>query len=111
MEGAQGITGKDVMGRVRESAFYAEDELRSRCQDLIDNLPLADESGFLVIDGERYAPLNVWCRTIPMSREMARPRCAQIKGIRAREHKRRIFTFLPESEVRRTCADILPKQQ
>ena len=109
--GERGITGIDAHGRLIQDGFFAEDDVRSRCEDLIDDLPIADETGFIVIGGERYAPLNVWCRTIPMSREMARPRCTHIKGVKAREWKRRIFNFLPESEVRRACADFLPEQK
>jgi hypothetical protein len=100
------IKAKDGCGRVKE--FFAEDDLRASCLDLIESLPKADQDGFIVMDGIRWGTANALERELKISSTtiLKYAKIADCPNMRGR-YEGRICIFYPEPAVRKACANIL----
>jgi superfamily II DNA or RNA helicase/AraC-like DNA-binding protein len=111
----KGLTGKSSTGLLLENAFYAESEMRNACADLLQEMPSANEDGFvtLKVDSgesqreERYATSGTWASLWNIPRSCIMRRLKNLPNIRARDGRARIQFFYSESIVRDACTDLL----
>ena len=87
--------------------FFAEEDLKASCSDLAENLPVADQDGYMVIDGVRGGTSRAWQRELKIksdtiAKHVEKRNCPSIKG-RLRGN---IYVFYSEPSVREACADI-----
>lgn len=65
LRGIEGITGKEVQGRIIVGGFYSESIVRELYKQFIA-LPLADQSGFFELEEggntQRYGTKNSWSK-------------------------------------------------
>ena len=99
--------GRDSINHTRQ--FYAESDIRRVCADLIADLPEADERGFILQDGERFAVPNTWAHELGISLKVLLPRLQGHTGIDGKDRRKHIKRgcFFPESLLRQLCSDIL----
>lgn len=105
LEQAKGIEAKDAFGRPG-TGYFDEETVRTVCADLLAPVPVADESGFVQFEGERYATPAVWATVLPLSDVHIRNALKDVIGITARASHGRVTPngYFAESDVRRVCA-------
>ncbi len=101
------IKGKNKKGRICD--FYSESDVLSACEDLLQDLPQANEDGFFEKDDVKYGTLRAWSRILLISIQSIRRRLskAKTKGIKGKDKGGRVQDFYPESDVREVCVDTL----
>ena len=105
--GLMPFCGKDRLGRIQN--FYPEPRVREACADLLAPLPVADESGFVTVDGVRHGTKESLARSLGTSEPTIFNRAKKfgIAPIRAKVQGGQICDFYPEPAVREACADLL----
>lgn len=106
LRGKEGITGKSKDGIVFENGYFDEETVRAACVDLLATMPVADESGFVTLEGERYATPAVWATVLPLSDVHIRNALKGITGITAKASFGRVTPngYFAESDVKMVCA-------
>lgn len=102
------IQAKDSHGVVRDC--YAEDEIRSTCNDLMTDFEVDPATGIVEIDSEPYAPAKYLEHHLGLKRTAINARINKAKKeITARQAKvqDKVRTVYPLSEVGFLCADLL----
>ena len=109
-ENVIGIKIRDKIGRIR--MFYSESYIRSLCADVLEKLPQADESDFILKDGKRYATIGRWSKILRISNRNLKIRLNEMNesGIKGKTKSGNIHDFYPEPAVREACADLLDKK-
>ncbi len=108
----QGISGKDMHGRVLKNSFYSEAIARQACADLLENLPKAYAAGFLMLDQsdstpERCGTVHAWSDELHVGERTIKKRLEGTTSVKGKDFSGRIGTFYRESDVRRICNDLL----
>jgi len=103
----QSIKGKTKGGQIND--FYSESEMRKICSDILQSLPEADESGFLITNGQRYGTIGAWPRALSISVPTITDRIKTHNppSIKCKDKGGRVCDFYPESVIRKICADLL----
>jgi superfamily II DNA or RNA helicase len=109
LRGIQGITGKLSGGQIITDGFYGERCARAKCADLFEELLMADQDGFIYVNGKRYGAIEPWRKELGISHATIRNRLDGEIGMTARDSKGRIIRegFYEEAVVKKKCADLL----
>jgi len=101
------IKGKDKGGNITD--FYAEPAVRELCADHLAPLPVADESGFVLVNDVRYGGVSAFGDLLGLSGTTVSSRLGEsgIVPIRGKSKKGQLSDFYPEPAVREACADLL----
>ncbi len=93
----------------RPSKFYSENDVRKRCDDLLKQLPQADEYGFFVKENVRYGTYCAWARLFQITPApiLKRLKRHNVKGIEGRSINGKTYFFYPEPEILKVCSDII----
>lgn len=105
--GIESIKLKSKMGHLRD--YYSEPDIRSACADLLEELPQADESGLIQVNGAVYGTKASWSKVLKLQdgtigKRLARVKTQPIEG-RTAEGKR--CKFYEEGVVRKVCGDLI----
>lgn len=106
---AQGMEVRDHLGR--KYMFFSEKVAREISADLFEDLPHADDSGYLVIGPERYTTTYKFSRQHGISEPEVRSRFRNISGVRGKDKPGRVRTFFAESLLLEICKDLISKKQ
>ena len=95
----QGMSGKDMHGRVLKDSFYSEEVARRACADLLEELPKAYAAGFLLLENEampseRCGTLNAWAKELHLGDRTVKERLVGqpfIKNLQSVRHVRTDF--------------------
>jgi len=92
---------------VHNASFYPESKVNKACADL-KALSVANDEGFIEKDGEKWAPAFVWKGVFNIDQRTIKFRAkkSSIESFRAIS-KNIISDFYSESQVRKTCADLI----
>ena len=101
------LEGKGPMGRLCD--FYAEDDVRKLCHDLLKDLPQADAEGLLSHEGRRYGTINSLAPLLEVSdRTIAsRLKSSSLRPLEGKDAVGRLCDFYAEDDVRTLCHDFL----
>lgn len=102
-----GMKGRDLNSQIQ--IFYSETEVNDACADLLESIPKADESGFVIIESEKYGTSGGWENVLEISGETIR-RCLEREGkigIDAKSSDGKIHRFFSESDILSSCADYI----
>ena len=107
MRGQQGISGKDNKGRLVMNGFFSEKAARAACSDLLQDVPRADENGFILISGQRFATTDVWERELGLTQ--LKRKFSSLQGITGKDRNSQVREggFYSETDVRNACAALL----
>lgn len=97
--------GINKQGRL--SYFYSETLVRQRCRLLLEDFPIADENGFIEINGERYGTLSTWSREFDIAGGTIRNRLEGVANIDGKFTGGQVRKFYAEADVREICKDLL----
>jgi hypothetical protein len=101
------VQAKDQLRRVQK--FYPEPAIRSLCADLLGDRPMADKTGFIMKEGERYGTFNSFARLLGIYKKSIATRVGRmgIVPFSGKDQCGNVWDFYPESAVRKACADLL----
>jgi hypothetical protein len=104
-----GKSARDKLKRKLKFLFYSEADVRSACNDLLQNIPQADESGFFVKEGKKYSTLRSWSKVFGLSDSTI---CSRIQinnppSIKGKVKGGQIYEFYSELSIRKICADLI----
>jgi len=103
LRGINGIKGRLPNGRMIRGCFFAEEIVRRQCAELLDpNIPIADETGFFTMNGERYGTANLWAKFFNLPTTLYK-KLKAANGQKGKDSFGRIWTFYSESIVRKHC--------
>lgn len=104
------IQGRLSGGQI--NVFYSEQDMRQACADILQELPEADEAGFIFKDGERFGTKQSFARAFGIHPNTIKRRIKQnsLPSIKGRLREGNDHDFYSESEIRRICADYLSKK-
>jgi hypothetical protein len=93
------VRAKDCQGK--PCNFFPEPDVRRICSEFLIPTPVADESGFIAVDGIRHGTISVLARVLGIGqrtvcRHIYRSTIAPVKG---RDRTGRFYDFYPEPAV------------
>jgi len=105
------IRGKAKTGRIFD--FFLLSDVQKLCEDLISDLPQADEDNYLKINGESHGTIRSLARRFGISKTTVQSRIQRgaIKPVCGKNRVGHIFDFYPETEVQILCADLIAKRK
>ncbi len=105
------VTGRDFTGQIQEEGYYAESDVRERCADLLQALPVTDDDGFYLHKGEtenaRYGTSTAWARELGLATSSIGRSLSKVEGIEGRDKGNRKRILYEEAKVRVACAELL----
>jgi len=103
-----GLTGRGKTGKVHQNAYFAESDVRRLCEDLLQDLPQADEEGLLIFQGVNHGTRESLSRHLGIAERTVKLRITEnTPFIHAKDSCGRIRTFYPEAEIHELCQDLL----
>jgi len=104
------IQGRGLSGRVL--TFYSEQEIRALCQPLLEKQSIADDAGFIEVDGLLYGTVRSIARAHGIHRSSVRSRIKKYvpQAISGKDRMGKIRTFYPLEGLRKLSADLLAKK-
>lgn len=107
LAGAPSIKAKTNGGHVMP--FYSEKVVKERCANLLEELPIADETGLIIYEGKRHGTVSYWHKFFSLSHPTIRSRLTGVKALRGKRNGH-LADFFEESAVRDVCADVLERK-
>jgi len=105
----QPIKTKDRGYRVVNA--YSIAETKKVCNDLLDNLPVADKSGIVVINNNNYASINSLAKILGISRDSIKPRVKSLQPVKIKSKTGQAVNAYSIFETEKACADLLAKKK
>lgn len=106
LEGIEGISGRDCLGRVHVNMYHPESVVRQACANLLrDDVEMADDNGFIYPNGIKCGTVGAWYSSFPVSRSYFAKRLRGREFVTGKDDQRRIQKFYPESVVREACPE------
>lgn len=110
-----GITGKTNKGRVMLFGYHPKTQVLEVCADLLEELPKADNEGFIHVPLEEGGPnvrlgtSTAWKRIMGLADITIRKRLGNTLGMTAKDQRGHVRegAFYEESVVREACANLL----
>jgi hypothetical protein len=101
------VRGRDKGGRVFD--FYPEPKVRELCADIAVFVPMADESGFILLGGIRFGTPTSLARLLDLSEPTISGRISDARLLpkRGKDIQGKVRDFYPETAVREACSELL----
>lgn len=104
------LNGKCRDGSVTD--FYNFEEVKKACADLLDlNLLRADEEGWAIMDGQRYAPIRIIAKELKLTEPTLRSRMKNSNSVKGKDRNSSVRDFYNFEEAEAVCADLLVKKK
>ena len=93
----------------RPCDLFSLSDVRRICEDLIQDVPQADEKGLFEKDGETYGTVESLSRLLGIEKTSVRSRIQKnsLESVQGKIEHGNIFDFYPISDVRRICEDLI----
>lgn len=104
-----GVSCRSKTGRVFINSFFSELDVRKVCSDILNNLFVADETGFFKKDGKKYGTIEAWSKIFPIS-VTAIGNCIQrskLTSVKGRTSMGNVTDFYSEADIQSVCSKIL----
>jgi hypothetical protein len=101
----QSISMKNKMGRIVNG--YDIEEVKIACADLLQDIPVANENGIAVFQGEKFAPVQTICDLLKLSYEATQKKAKNLQSISMKVKVGHITKGYNIEETKRACADLL----
>jgi len=111
---SSGIVPVRCRGRVgRLCDLYPETAVRELCADLLAPLPVAEESGFVMVNGVRCGTIPALARLLGLGRNTVRRRLviSTVVSVPGRDGGGKLCDLYPEPAVRELCRDLIKKRK
>lgn len=95
---------KDRRGAIIDA--YNLNDVRKSCADLLENLPLADDTGVAILNKQAFAPIKVISRRIGLSADIIKPRIKSLSPVKIKNNGTVLVAYCI-SEVKLACSDRL----
>jgi len=101
LKGQTGITGKLSSKKIAEHAFYQDSVIREVCKLHLQDIPKADEKGFICISDIRYGTIYSLSRELSVSRKTLKRALDEKKAISGLDTSGRFVKngFFPEEDA------------
>ena len=100
--------GRDQKGQ--STVFYAVQDVKKACRDLLKKQPRANKSGFIMIDGEQWGVSQAIADRHHLVAATLRARCKNCRTTLGRDHGGRKAILYAVQDVKKACRDFLKKQ-
>jgi hypothetical protein len=100
------LKGKNRNNRLVD--YYDFNQVKSACADILDSkLLIINQDGWVLIDGEKYAPLNVIAAELKISRYHLGIRVKGLVSFRGKKQAGKVTDLYCFNQVKSVCSDLL----